>query len=204
MLLQGEPELQLAYSIGITAASFFVPIIVLVLAFLAVNANDTVKWWRVGLAGSLSGSAICGMHYLGDASISNYKCSYELGNVIGAALIAVSASTVALSLFFVFRAAWTNSHLKRAGCTVVLAGAVSGMHWCASLGTKYTLVHGAVQNGEGASRDTTVIIVICLVGYKLPKIISTNGLTYSLGRRCLGHHDCYRDFDSTHHERICR
>lgn len=161
-LANGEPELQISYSIGVTVASFFVPIFVLLLAFVAVGTQDECQWWRVGSAGSLSGGAICGMHYLGDRAISNYQCSYVIGNVVGAALIAVSASTVALSLFFIFKAAWTNSWRRRAGCTVVLAGAVSGMHWCASLGTRYTLIQIPTTGAADNSRNTTAIAVLCL------------------------------------------
>ncbi|KAK6074038.1 mhyt domain signaling [Seiridium cupressi] len=162
ILLDGEPEVQIAYNTGITAASFFVPILVLLLAFITVNSSNEIKWWRVVFSGSLSGGAICGMHYLGDAAISNYHCVYTTANVVGAAAIAGVASTVALSLFFVFRAAWTNSWLRRAGCMVILAGAVSGMHWCASLGTDYVLLESAIGDTESGSRNTTTVVVVCL------------------------------------------
>ncbi|KAH7018850.1 hypothetical protein EDB80DRAFT_818840 [Ilyonectria destructans] len=161
-LLNGEPDLQIVYSARTTAASFFVPIVVLLLAFLAVNINEDVRWWRVCLAGLLSGGAICGMHYLGDASISNYHCSYNIANVVGAAIIAPSASIAALSLFFVFANAWTDSTLRRIGCAFILSGAVSGMHWCAALGTRYTLRHVHISTDGETSRNTTVIAVICL------------------------------------------
>ncbi|KAK3690563.1 hypothetical protein B0T22DRAFT_463879 [Podospora appendiculata] len=160
-LLNGEPELQIAYSVGITALSFFVPILVLVVAFFVVTSSSTAAWWRIGLSGSLSGGAISGMHYLGNASISNYKCSYNAANVAGAVVIAAAASTIALALFFVFRASWANSWWKRIGCALVLAGAVSGMHWCAALGTSFRLVH-LNSASDNASRNTTVIVVACL------------------------------------------
>ena len=160
-IASGQTELQIAYSSGFTALSFFVPILVLLTAFMAVGANNTVSWWRVAVGGSLAGAAICGMHYLGNASISNYVCVYNLANVVGSAIIAVAASIVALALFFVFRAAWTNSWWKRGLCAVVLAGAVSGMHWCASTGTNYRLV-SLNPGSDELSRNTTVIIVICL------------------------------------------
>ncbi|OLN91989.1 Signaling protein YkoW [Colletotrichum chlorophyti] len=160
-LADGEPELQIAYSSGFTALSFFVPIAVLLAAFVAVGINNTVSWWRVAIGGVLAGAAICGMHYLGNNSIDNYICIYNPVNVVGAALIAVAASIVALALFFVFRAAWTTSWWKRAACSVVLAGAVSGMHWCAATGTEYQLVRLNTGSNE-LSRNTTVIVVICL------------------------------------------
>lgn len=161
-LANGEIQLQIAYSSGFTALSFFVPIIVLLGAFVAIGTSSTVSWWRVAVGGTLAGAAICGMHYLGNASINNYVCIYNAANVVGAALIAVAASILALSLFFVFRAAWTNSWWKRGCSAILLAGAVSGMHWCASTGTKYKLVAINEQTDNQLSRNTTVIVVICL------------------------------------------
>ncbi|POS69361.1 hypothetical protein DHEL01_v212245 [Diaporthe helianthi] len=157
----GEPSLQIAYSSGFTAFSFFMPILVLVAAFVAIGTNDKVSWWRVTIGGTLAGAAICGMHYLGNASINNYVCIYNIANVVGAALIAVAASIIALSLFFVFRAGWTSSWWKRIISAVLLAGAVSGMHWCASTGTSYKLIALAGDNNQ-LSRNETVIVVICL------------------------------------------
>ncbi|KAI1858716.1 uncharacterized protein JN550_012548 [Neoarthrinium moseri] len=157
----GQSELQIVYSGGFTALSFFIPIMVLLAAFLAVGTNNRVSWWRIVVGGSLAGVAICGMHYLGNASIYNYTCVYNTVNVAGSALIAVAASIVSLALFFVFRASWTNSWWKRGGCAIVLAGAVSGMHWCASTGTQYRLVRLNADT-DHLSRNTTVIVVICL------------------------------------------
>lgn len=149
-----------------TILSLFLPIIVLLLAFLAVSSNDRVQWWRIGLSGFLAGAAICGMHYLGNQSIENYRCEYSIGTIIGAALIAVIASTAALALFFVLQAAWTISWWRKILCAMVLAGAVSGMHWCAAVGTKYRLIHFYSSDGE-MSRETTIVVVICLVSIPL-------------------------------------
>ncbi|KAI0010604.1 FAD dependent oxidoreductase-domain-containing protein [Xylariaceae sp. FL0662B] len=155
-----ELELQIAYSSGFTALSFFLPIFVLLVAFIAIGAHNRVSCWRICGGGTLAGFAICGMHYLGNASIDNYTCIYNVANVVGAALIAVVASTVALSLFFVFRASWTNTWWKRGLSAVVLAGAVSGMHWCASTGTHYRLI--SLNESSQLARTTTVVVVICL------------------------------------------
>ncbi|KAK8078400.1 hypothetical protein PG996_004570 [Apiospora saccharicola] len=104
---------------------------------------------------------VLAVHYLGNASIANFTCVYSTANVVGSVLIAMAASTAALSLFFLFRASWTGSWWKRGICAVVLAGAVSGMHWCASTGTEYRLIR--LSSGTSPlSRNTTVIVVICL------------------------------------------
>lgn len=142
--------------------SFFVPIIVLLAAFIAIGSNNRVSWWRVCAGGLLCGTAVCGMHYLGNASIANYSCVYRLPFVIGSAIIAVVASIVALAIFFVFRATWASSWWKRAISAILLAGAVSGMHWCAAVGTQYRLTNIKPQGNE-PSRTATVVVVICLV-----------------------------------------
>ncbi|KAL7928268.1 hypothetical protein V8C35DRAFT_318583 [Trichoderma chlorosporum] len=159
-MLHGESAFQIAYSTALTVMSLLVPILVLVLAFLGVNGNGRIRWWRILLAGLLSGGAICGMHYLADSSISNYRSSYKLSYLIGSVIIAVLASTTALALFFVFENTWSSAWWKRLGCSMVLAGAVSGMHWCAAVGTSYTLLHNTP--GKGVSRKDAMIVVICL------------------------------------------
>ncbi|KAI1055830.1 hypothetical protein LB506_009434 [Fusarium annulatum] len=167
-LADGQPELQVAYSSGFTAISFFVPIIVLLAAFMAVGTNNVVSWWRLVAGGVLCGTAVCGMHYLGNASINNYTCVYQPSYVIGSAIIAIVASNVALAMFFVFRAMWANAWWKRVISAVVLAGAVSGMHWCASVGTRYRLKR-IKPSGNEPSRTGTVVVVICLVSTWTPK-----------------------------------
>ncbi|KAL3955869.1 hypothetical protein ACCO45_009888 [Purpureocillium lilacinum] len=160
-MLNGQESFQIAYSTSLTVLSLLVPILVLILAFFAVSGNGRIHWWRIGLAGLLSGGAICGMHYLADASISNYTSSYNIFNVVGSAIIAVSASAAALAVFFVFETTWRGVWWKRLGCAMILAGAVSGMHWCAAVGTSYSLreLHSP---SKGVSRQEALIVIICL------------------------------------------
>jgi NO-binding membrane sensor protein with MHYT domain len=167
-LASGEPEMQVSYSPGFTVLSFFVPIAVLLTAFIAVGSNDSISWWRISAGGLICGVAVCGMHYLGNASISNYHCIYRVANVVGSAIIAVIASVVSLSTFFAFRAMWANSWWKRILSAVILACAVSGMHWCAALGTRYRFI--STNRGSAATRDATVIVVICLVSSRAEEV----------------------------------
>lgn len=161
-LADGEVELQISYSTGFTILSFFVPITTLLASLLSIGSNEYVTWWRILIGGMFCSGAICGMHYLGNASISNYHCIYSTANIVGSALIAFAASTVALSMFFVLRASWTNAWWKRIAAAVVLSSSVCGMHWCAALGTTYRFI--AVKGvGSGPSRQSTVIVVITLV-----------------------------------------
>jgi NO-binding membrane sensor protein with MHYT domain len=163
VLGDGEAAIQIAYSPGFTALSFFVPILVLLAAFTVLGSDDRIRIVRVTIGGTLAGLAICGMHYLGQAGISNYTSIYHVGNVVGSAVVAAVASVVALSVFFVLRATWTNSWWKRALCAIILAGAVFGMHWLASVGTQYRLKQINPSSTYSISRDSTVVVVIVLV-----------------------------------------
>lgn len=156
-----QPELQIAYSATFSALSFFVPILVIFTAFMAVGSYERVGKLRVIIGGTLSGLAICGMHYLGQAGIQNYTCVYDVANIAASAIIAVIASVTTLTIFFLLRAAWTNSWWKRALCAALLAGTVSGMHWVASAGTQYRFR----QTGDvrQITRNQVVFIVIGLV-----------------------------------------
>ena len=118
-------DLQIVYSPGFTASSFFLPIAVVFLAFCAVGYDDIVSFPRIIIGGILTGFGICGMHYVGQAGISNYTCEYELRFVILSVVIACFYSIVALGMFFKPRSA---SWWKRGIAAAILATGVSGMH----------------------------------------------------------------------------
>ncbi|KUJ13484.1 uncharacterized protein LY89DRAFT_591314 [Mollisia scopiformis] len=164
ILGDGQSLMQIAYSPLFTAVSFFVPILVLLAAFTTLGSDDKVSLIRVTVGGTLAGLAICGMHFLGQAGISNYTSVYKIGNVVGSAIVAIVASIVALTVFFVLRATWTNSLWKRALCGSILAGAVFGMHWVASVGTQYRLrkIDPNTPHSHDMAGNTTVIVVIVL------------------------------------------
>lgn len=82
--------------------------------------------------------------------------------VLGAAIIAVFACTIALSIFFFFKSKWTNKWHKRIGCAVLLAAGVSGMHWCATAGTSYKLI--SLTPSKELSPDRVINAVTVLVG----------------------------------------
>ncbi|RSL86103.1 hypothetical protein CDV31_016451 [Fusarium ambrosium] len=161
ILANREPDLQIAYSNSITTISLFIPIVVLLAAFIAIGTNNYTSWWRVTIGGILYGSAICEMQYLGNRSIKNYMCIYKPASVAGAAIIAVFASIISLSIFFMFRGVWAHSWWKRYLSAVIVTGAVSGIQWCAVVGTRYRLIHMQPENKK-PSKIATVIVIICL------------------------------------------
>lgn len=167
IMAQGERYLQIQYNAAYTAGSFFLPICVLSIAFYLLGISEKVSIARIIIVGLLTGAAVCGMHYFGQGGMSNYLASYEWQYVLGSAFIAVTAATLALGVFFYFKATWTNNWMKRALCASVLAGSVSGMHWVAAVGTTYRYKEG-VRKGNGLTRQATVVVVLCLVDTSLP------------------------------------
>lgn len=162
---QGQANLQIAYSPGYTAGSFFLPICVVALAFYSFSITESVSVVSTMVGGLTTGFAVCGMHYLGQGGISNYQAVYNWRYVVGSAIIAVVAATIALGVFFHLKSAWTNTWWKRMSSAMFLAVAVSGMHWLATVGTSYRVKAISEDiGGTGLSRQATVIVVICLVG----------------------------------------
>jgi NO-binding membrane sensor protein with MHYT domain len=166
ILGDGESAHQISYSPGFTALSFFLPILVLMMAFYFLGSTSEAKPIYIVLGGILTGTAVCGMHYLGDYGIANYTCTYRIANVVGAAIIAVAASLIALSVFFRLRATWTDTWWKKSVCAAILAAAVAGMHWTAAVGTRYHY-KGTSFGSRSATRVQTVIVCAVLVSMPL-------------------------------------
>ena len=173
----GKSQYQIYYSSGFTAVSFFLPIAVLMLAFYLIGANEKASFIHISVAGTMTGTAVSGMHYVGQLGIANYNCQYDVPNIVGAAAIAVFASLVALSIFFLLRASWTNSWWKRTLCSSTLAVAVSGMHWTAAVGTSYVYRELDLEPETRLSSTQTVVVCTILVSASpsrnrgLPKLI---------------------------------
>ncbi|KAL9123872.1 MAG: hypothetical protein Q9217_006740 [Psora testacea] len=158
-----QDRLQIQYSPGFTAGSFFLPICGVGIAFYFFSVSESISPLTTIVGGLFMGSAVCGMHYMGQGGLANYTASYSWPWVLGSVVIAVVASTTALGIFFYFKSVWTNTWQKRAACAALLAVAVSGMHWVATRGTQYRLTSNASTNANGLSREAIVIAVICLV-----------------------------------------
>ncbi|KAL4919810.1 hypothetical protein BDW62DRAFT_34089 [Aspergillus aurantiobrunneus] len=158
VLGNGDENIQVLYSPSFTGVSLVIPVCVLLAAFYATGTSETAGYTRILTGGVLTGGSVCGMHYIGQLGICNYKCCYKAGNVTGAAVIAVFASTLALSIFFRWRASWTNLWWRRLICSCIMALAVSGMHWTAATGTTYTEHDPSASPAGQLSRSQTVII----------------------------------------------
>ena len=79
---------------------------------------------------------------------------------MGSVIIALVATNAALVLFFWLRTQWDDAFWKQTVCALILAGAVSGMHWTAATGTSYTLIP---DEGGAPSGTWTAIVVAVIV-----------------------------------------
>lgn len=177
VLGSGEKEIQILYNVAFTGTSFVLPVIVLLVAFYSVGVEEKASYLRILTGGLLTGSSVCGMHYVGQLGIANYKCSYHVANVVGSAIIAIFSSTAALGIFFRWRATWTDSWWRRGICACLLATAVSGMHWTATVGTIYKERDSSMKHGTQLSRSQVVIICAVLVSRSRLLPIWLEGLT---------------------------
>lgn len=157
----GGKEVQILYDGSFTGISFLLPVSILFAAFYFVGFEEKGGYARILTGGVLTGSSVCGMHYVGQLGIQNYICSYSVGNIVGSAIIAVFSCTIALGIFFRWRATWTGNWLRRGACACLLAAAISGMHWTATVGTRYRGYKEFV--GAKTQRPRGQVIIICTV-----------------------------------------
>ncbi|CDH60408.1 mhyt domain signaling [Lichtheimia corymbifera JMRC:FSU:9682] len=130
-------QYQLDYSPGYTFASLFVAIGCMFIAFGFVGITEKAHYARIITSGIVAGCGIGCMHYLGQFAIRYFILEYDPAYVVGAILIACAAVTIALSIFFKLREKWANQWYKRLGCAMLMAVAVTGMHYTAMAGTQY-------------------------------------------------------------------
>lgn len=165
VLAQGQTHMQLIYSPGFTILSCALPVIGLTFAFYIAELPIKSFLFRRLLdivTGLLAGLSIVGMHYVGNLGTVNYTLIYPARYIVAACIIAVGDCVIALAMFFYFKERWISVFWKRMCCAVILAVAICGMHFTASIGCNYRLKN--VGKTTNAQRNTAVIIAGTLVG----------------------------------------
>lgn len=160
----GEPGLQLRYSAPFSIVSAILPVFSIFFALNIVAINTPCRIWfilSVILSGLFIGLAIVGTHYVADLGISNYALSYTRSSIGISVVIACIASIVCMALFFALEEFWIDVLLYRLLCAVILAGAVSGMHFEASKGARYKLIEDRFADSH--SDNINIIMAIVLV-----------------------------------------
>ncbi|KAF2153040.1 hypothetical protein K461DRAFT_320760 [Myriangium duriaei CBS 260.36] len=164
ILGDGRDGIQMTYGAGFTILSCVLPVIGLFFAFYVAELrikNAYLRRFADVSSGFLAGLAIVGMHYVGNLGASNYKLHFWNRYIVASCVIAIGDCIVALMLFFYFKERWINVFWKRLCCAILLAVAVCGMHFTASIGCTYQLTKLGVSD---TARNTAVIVagVLCL------------------------------------------
>jgi NO-binding membrane sensor protein with MHYT domain len=181
----GSHDIQLSYSPGYTALSALLPILGLYLGFSAVDRYGKSKQLRhpsLVVTGLTAGLSIMGMHYIGNLGTSNYHLQHNVANMTGTATIAVFDCWFSFTIFFHLRERWMNDWWLRLPCSVLLAAAVSGMHWAAAVETTYSL--GVLHKENMGSQDLNVILACVLVSAILYGVECNSNQWHSVQLRC--------------------
>lgn len=163
VMAYGAEHHQVLHRPSLTITSFFLSIVIAGTSFYCSSLAKGFHWAQTVLGGLLMGTAVSGTNYFDQYGIINYSYTNSVRHVIGAVLIAMSASTAALGFSSYTTSVWISTWSKRLACTPILVASVSGMHWIAAAGTRYeykrTLKPFGLANGE------TAIMVACLVSF---------------------------------------
>ncbi|MBA1276068.1 MHYT domain-containing protein [Stutzerimonas azotifigens] len=139
MLAFGMPGMEINYDLALTFWSLVVPIVVTAIAFFAVSTQGLTRR-TLAIGGVFMGLGIGSMHYMGMAAMTMHaELSYDPPWVVFSFAIAIGAATVAL---------WLSGQGRRLSlqsvAAVVLGFAVSGMHYAAMAGARFTPLHDAM------------------------------------------------------------
>ncbi|MBV2366771.1 MHYT domain-containing protein [Streptomonospora nanhaiensis] len=119
----------LRYNVVLTVLSGVVAIAVVAVGLLLTVVRP--GWTSVLSGGAVMGGGVVAMHYMGMATVQMHaETAYDPLHVAASAAIAVAASTVALLFAIRLEGTWAL-----AGAALVMAAAVSAMHYTAMLGT---------------------------------------------------------------------
>lgn len=129
-------------------------------------SRPTMRTYQVFIGSFFMAMGIVSMHYIGmEAMLLNAKMEYVPGLVAFSAIIAFTASLVALYLLFAIR---QNSSLpglwmRKTGSALIMGFAISGMHFTGMSAAKISHI-GHITVQPGTSFDTTLSAYLVGIG----------------------------------------
>jgi PAS domain S-box-containing protein len=179
----GEAALPMTYDMPRMLLSVLVAVLASALALWVVSRERAVRlpaWLGAGLA---MGAAICGMHYIGMASLRvPATLTHRPPLVLASVAVAVLASFAALGLAFRLRDERGGVPVAgRLAAAVVMGLAIAGMHYTAMAAAVFTprpegafaVPSGAVLATDGLAGavlvGTLVVLVLALLGAALDR-----------------------------------
>ncbi|MDQ1040268.1 NO-binding membrane sensor protein with MHYT domain [Streptomyces sp. V3I8] len=150
-------ESDIRYDVGLTVLSLLVAIAVVGIGVFAVGYRGAGTTTLL-VAGVFTGLGVAAMHYIGMAAIRlNGGLRYDTATVALSVLIALVAATAAL-----WAAVAIRGFLTSLGASLVMGGAVSGMHYTGMAAVSVHL-HGAV-GGPGTGGSAHSLLLPMLIG----------------------------------------
>jgi NO-binding membrane sensor protein with MHYT domain/signal transduction histidine kinase len=151
-MLAFSVAIPLRYNILTNLLSLFIGMLTSLFA-LSISSRRDLSLRRLAVSSVFMGAGICGMHYTGMAAIQIVpEITYDPWLVTASVVIAITASFVALWLFFRLRSGESRlMTLARAGAAVVMGLAIAGMHYTAMAASM--LAPGSYCYGGGATLD---------------------------------------------------
>jgi PAS domain S-box-containing protein len=194
-MLAYRSDMPIGYDAGLTALSFVLAVGVSGAGLFAVARNRHNNYFKLPIAGTLTGLGIVSMHYVGMAGMRmDMDLSYDVVLVAVSVIVAIAASTAALWLAF-----RTSRPLQRASGAVLLGLGVVTMHYTgmAAAGMEpitelstaigsadanpTVLPHAASHSGQGIALSSSLLAIMTGMGTLL--LLSLAMLSSMLDRR---------------------
>ena len=195
-MLAYRSDIPIGYDAGLTALSFVLAVGVSGAGLFAVARSRHPNYFKLPIAGTLTGLGIVSMHYVGMAGMRmDMDLSYDVVLVAVSVIVAIAASTAALWLAF-----RTSRPLQRAAGAVLLGMGVFTMHYtgmaaagmepitelsAADIGgadaNRTVLAHTASHSGQGIALSPSLLAIMTGMGTLL--LLSLAMLSSLLDRR---------------------
>ncbi len=139
------------YDLALTALSAVVAMAVTGFA-LYVCHEYRLRWWRLGLCGTIMGVGIAAMHYIGMAAMEMPGCTiaYRSDLLVLSIVIAIVAATAALWLVKRLNHTW-----ERLLSASVMGGAICAMHYTGMAAAQFFRFEPAASMPAGAALSPT-------------------------------------------------
>lgn len=146
------------YDVAITVASAVLAIVTVGVGLFIVGVGRPSRL-KILAGGLFTGLGVAAMHYVGMGAMRlNGDVVYQRGRVIASVVIAVVAATVALWLAVTVRGPWAI-----VGSALVMAVAVSGMHYTGMSAMSVHLHDGVGGALPGATASTLLLPIVLTV-----------------------------------------
>jgi len=161
-MLAFSVPIPLRYNVLTTLASLVIAMLTSAFA-LSISSRSNLSLARLGISSIFMGAGICAMHYTGMAAIQIMPVIRYSPLLVAASIaIAISASFVALWLFFRLRSGQSAlMRLARAAAAVVMGFAIAGMHYTAMAAAM--LAPGSYCYGGAAVSNNWLAVMIGMI-----------------------------------------